>query len=396
MIKTKPLVLATLLILALTSATIPMFATTSAALPYTEVTGKLNGASYLIQIPNPIESWNRNLVVYCHGFSHTEPQPPMSSAGLAAPMIAGGFAFAMSSYGMGGYFISTAMNNTYLLTQYVKSTYNVTGKIFLIGISQGGGISLQLAEKYPNLYSGVLDLSGSKDLKMSYNTRIDFLSAKNDSEIASKLQALGASVPPYPFPTVQTFQSFNTQQVDDLLNATGGTPTIAPKAYEDISADFHANISIPVITVHAKGDPVNTYAQALAYQTAVNAAGKSNFYRLYPTEGTGHVDATVTGQIAQRFQELVTWSDAITSLAASAFSSATIMTGQTWYFFTHSSGGIGTHSYQWYEGNTLLTGQTSMLLPVTKATAGTYTYYCKVTDTQGTTANSSPVSMTVK
>jgi pimeloyl-ACP methyl ester carboxylesterase len=311
MIKTKSAVLAIVLILALTSTTIPMFTTTSAALPYTEITGKLNGASYLIQIPNPIESWNRNLVVYCHGFSHTEPQPPLSSAGLAAPLIASGFAFAMSSYGMGGYYISTAMNNSYLLTQYVKNTYNVTGQIFLIGISQGGGISLQVAEKYPNLYSGVLDLSGSKDLKMSYNTRMDFLSAKNDSEIASKLLTTGSAVPPYPFPTLQAFQTFNSQQVDDLVNATGGTPTTAPKAYEDISADYHANISIPIITVHAKGDPVNTYAQALAYQAAVNAAGKSNLYRLYTTDGTGHVDATVTNQISQRLQELVAWSNAI-------------------------------------------------------------------------------------
>ena len=83
-------------------------------------------------------------------------------------------------------------------------------------------------------------------------------------------------------------------------------------------------------------------------------------------------------------------------LSASAFCSVTIMTGQTWYFFAHSSGGIGPYSFQWYEGTTALSGQTSMLLPITKTTAGTYTYTCKVTDSQGTMVTSNPITLTVK
>ena len=96
-----------------------------------------------------------------------------------------------------------------------------------------------------------------------------------------------------------------------MENATGGTPVTVPKAYEDVSASYHANISIPVITVHALGDPVNTYAQALAYQSAVAAAGKSSFYRLYSTNGTGHVDSTVTSQVPTRFAELASWSSTL-------------------------------------------------------------------------------------
>jgi rhodanese-related sulfurtransferase len=84
-----------------------------------------------------------------------------------------------------------------------------------------------------------------------------------------------------------------------------------------------------------------------------------------------------------------------TPLAASAFCSVSIMTGQTWYFFAHSCGGTGSCTYQWYEGTSMLAGQTSMLLPVTKTTAGTYTYTCKITDTQSTTATSNPITLTV-
>jgi hypothetical protein len=84
-----------------------------------------------------------------------------------------------------------------------------------------------------------------------------------------------------------------------------------------------------------------------------------------------------------------------TPLAASAFSSLTISTGQTWYFVAQSTGGVGTCTYQWCEGTTILTGQTSMLMPMTKAAAGTYIYTCKVTDTLGTTATSNAITLTV-
>jgi len=35
----------------------------------------------------------------------------------------------------------------------------------------GGNVALQLGAKYPDLYSGVLDVCGSKDLIDSYNKR---------------------------------------------------------------------------------------------------------------------------------------------------------------------------------------------------------------------------------
>jgi len=42
-----------------------------------------------------------------------------------------------------------------------------------------------------------------------------------------------------------------------------------------------------------------------------------------------------------------------------------------------------------------MAGQTKMVLPVTKNTPGTYTYYCKVTDANGATVNSNSVTLTV-
>jgi len=86
----------------------------------------------------------------------------------------------------------------------------------------------------------------------------------------------------------------------------------------------------------------------------------------------------------------------LVGLKATAFCNVTVLSGWTWWFFAHSIGGVGSHTYQWYEGTTPLQGQTSKVLPVTKTLPGTYTYYCKVTDSEGTAVNSNTVYLTVR
>jgi predicted secreted protein len=81
--------------------------------------------------------------------------------------------------------------------------------------------------------------------------------------------------------------------------------------------------------------------------------------------------------------------------AATAFSNVMVLRGWTWYFVVHSNGGAGARTYQWYENTTLLQGQTSLVLPVTKVATGNYTFYCKVTDAQGLTVSSNTVALTV-
>jgi hypothetical protein len=81
--------------------------------------------------------------------------------------------------------------------------------------------------------------------------------------------------------------------------------------------------------------------------------------------------------------------------AATAFCSVTVLRGWTWWFFVHSSGDVAPFTYQWYENTTLLQGQTSMVLPVTKTAPGTYRFFCKVTDAQGLAVSSNTVTLTV-
>jgi hypothetical protein len=87
--------------------------------------------------------------------------------------------------------------------------------------------------------------------------------------------------------------------------------------------------------------------------------------------------------------------DAPQPLTVSAFCNVTILNGETWYFFADASGGVGTVTFQWYQGTAMIAGQNSMLFAATPTAPGTYTYTCQVTDDSGTTITSNAVVLTV-
>ncbi len=408
--KTKTLVLVTILALAIIPTTIPMIPMASAATAHTEINGTLNGANYTLWLPNPIEAWTGGLVMYCHGYSHTEPTRPLikasdGTANWANAMISAGSAFAMSSYGQGGYCVQKGMNATYELTQYIISTYNAKrDSVMLMGISMGGNTALLLGEKYPNVYRGVLDICGSKGLAQQYRDKIEYAATTNDTQLAAKITAAGGKVPPFPLSMaattlsgqLQAFRDFCNVSAADIAAEAGGTPDQVPLNYQSFDPIYHANISIPVITVHGTADTLVPYSRSLDYQSAVAAAGKSSFFRLYSVPGGEHGDALTQGVAGAHYTELVAWAiSPVPLLQASAFSSVTVLSGWTWWFFAQGTGGNGPYTFQWFEGSTLMQGQTSMVLGVTKNTPGTYAYFCKITDVNGYSIDSNAVYLTV-
>ena len=74
-------------------------------------------------------------------------------------------------------------------------------------------------------------------------------------------------------------------------------------------------------------------------------------------------------------------------------SSISITSGSTVSFYTAVSGGIAPYSYQWYQGTSI--GGTSAQLVISPNNVGVYTYYCKITDSEGTTVNSNTLTLTV-
>lgn len=275
---------------------------------YTEYTGTLDGAGFALRFP---DNWNGMLIVICRGYSATVPTAlsSLGSPGVSS-MLNQGFAVAASNYGAAGMCVQKGMNTTYQLTKYVISTYNVTGKVFLYGLSMGGCIVLLLGEKYPSLYSGVLDVFGVKDLKDTYTTFAEWANL-SDADLTAELIALTAPVPPLMF-TLQTLRAFYSGVALDIGLETGGTPATQPKAYEDDSPTYHANITIPVITVHGTSDALVPFYQTVMYQTAVASAGRSNLYRVYDVIDGQHMSPSVYAQLPARFAELVAWSDTLT------------------------------------------------------------------------------------
>jgi len=264
---------------------------------YTEIVGTLGGANFVIRIP---DIWNGMLVVGCRGYSHVfDPDSQFALDGIGFPLISEGFAYASSSYGEGGYCIQKAVIRTHQLTEYVVDNYNVPGKVFLIGASMGGNVALLLGEKYPDLYSGVLDICGVKDLKSLYEAAQEVLSL-SDEEISDQLGI--------PLWYVPIYRLFVENWLADIQIECGGTPEDKPKAYEGISPTYHADITKPVISVIGGIDYVVPPWQTEMYQDAVALAGRSDLYRVYIVPLGGHCDGPVIVEALYRFGELVLWS----------------------------------------------------------------------------------------
>ena len=115
---------------------------------------------HVTQIP-PV-GWNGNLVVYAHGF--TPPIAPLAlpkeAAQFGALAMSSGFGFATTSYPENGMCIPEALADLLDLVAEFREEYPQTQKVFLIGASMGGLIAAQAAEKYPEVFDGVLALCG--------------------------------------------------------------------------------------------------------------------------------------------------------------------------------------------------------------------------------------------
>lgn len=294
-----------------------IYGVTPAGNGYKEILGNLSGTDYLIRFPDPIDRWNGMLVVFCHAWNLGLEPDVSTFRTYANARIDQGYAFAASTFGEGGYPIRKAVIRTQQLTQYVVHKYNVEGKIFLVGISMGGNVALQLGAKYPKLYSGVLDVCGSKNLTASYE--MGSWVSLDDAALTAELEALGppvAGVPfsirYYPCTSLQNLRDFVGNRSEDIADECRGTPQERPCAYKRISPVYSAtNLKIPVITIHGTLDGIVPLSQTLAYQAAVAEAGHSDLYRLVIVNGGGHFNPTVQAQARQQLLELTAWSDTL-------------------------------------------------------------------------------------
>jgi pimeloyl-ACP methyl ester carboxylesterase len=139
-----------------------------------------DGSLYEIVVP---ANWNHQLVLYAHGI--VDPQEPIalpSDSGfldLRDALVAEGFAVADSSYAANGYAIQEGVFDTAQLRETFIKRVGKPARIFLVGVSLGGGVVIDLAETQFKDYDGVLPmcgLIGGSPLEVEYvgNARVLF------------------------------------------------------------------------------------------------------------------------------------------------------------------------------------------------------------------------------
>ena len=270
------------------------------------------------------DNWNGHLVIGCKGYTPSTTELPTIDSinthhiGLLFmnSTAASRFAYANSTYGHVGFIMQEGMIHTHQLTAYIIGKFRVTGNVFLIGLSMGGQIALMLADKFPYLYAGVLDVCGNKDTTAFYNYWKDLTQLPADpTAIRTYLQGPPASllapfVNAIPDLSLLALRTGATQVMVDVEEECGGTPESEPQAYDRLSPTCHADLAIPVISMVARSDLLVPIQHFNNYYAAVDTAGCLSYYRSY-TIPAKHCDATILANVQTYFQKLFNWVEGI-------------------------------------------------------------------------------------
>jgi len=127
-----------------------------------QILGKTpSGALYALYRP---ERWNRDLVLYAHGYITPGLPIALPTADYAQEfrdlLLADGFAVAYSSYSENGLAVRDGIQNTKQLEGLFASRLGLPRRTFLTAHSLGGLLVVALAEQHPHRYAGVLSMSG--------------------------------------------------------------------------------------------------------------------------------------------------------------------------------------------------------------------------------------------
>jgi pimeloyl-ACP methyl ester carboxylesterase len=144
-----------------------------AALPGAQAEfGKLGNAVYQVEIP---VNWNHELVLFAHGFAgfgnEVSVGPPPD--GMRQALIAGGFAWAASSYSENGYDPGIGADDTLALEQFFDQEHGKPVHAYLLGVSMGGNVAALSLEHFADAYDGALAMCGS----VGGEEEIDFLTS---------------------------------------------------------------------------------------------------------------------------------------------------------------------------------------------------------------------------
>ena len=116
------------------------------------------GAHYALYKP---AAWNGRLVVYAHGYVAPEAEVALPEIDpLRDALLSQGFGVAYSSYSENGYALKDGVIRTRQVRDLFADRFGAPQHAYLLGHSLGGAVSIVLAERNPELWSGVLPMCG--------------------------------------------------------------------------------------------------------------------------------------------------------------------------------------------------------------------------------------------
>lgn len=121
-------------------------------------TGIAGGAAYRIEVP---KRWNRELVLFAHGFRGNGTTVFVDDPALRAFYVERGFAWAASSYQTNGYDVGHGVTDTHALLQVFRDRVGRrAGEVYLTGVSMGGHITAVAIERYRGVFAGAMPYCG--------------------------------------------------------------------------------------------------------------------------------------------------------------------------------------------------------------------------------------------
>jgi pimeloyl-ACP methyl ester carboxylesterase len=136
--------------------------------------GKYDGGVYRIEIPN---NWNGELMLSAHGFTANAGDRG-SELRVGAPLfrehlIEHGFAWAASSYRCNGYVPGVGLQDTMALTDLVaKFGGRAASRVYLVGGSMGGHVTLLGMHEFPTSFAGGLAMCPAGPELFDYFTAV--------------------------------------------------------------------------------------------------------------------------------------------------------------------------------------------------------------------------------
>jgi len=137
-----------------------------------------SGAKYRICMPAGV--WNKDLIVYAHGYMAPNQPVRIPDEQLVLPDGTSitetvgflGYAFATTSYMTNGLAIRQGLADLVDLVSIFKAAHSDVNHVYLVGASEGGLITTLAVEQYPHIFSGGLATCGPVG---DFNTQVSYV-----------------------------------------------------------------------------------------------------------------------------------------------------------------------------------------------------------------------------